>query len=193
MPPAPDATAVLIPVKAFHHAKLRLAPALDPPARAALARAMATQVVRAAGALPVSVVCDDPAVAEWATAQGAGVIWRPRRGLNGAVTDGVDALAEAGHGRAIVAHADLPHALDLSWLASSSGVTIVPDRREDGTNVIVVPTGAGFTFRYGAGSFAAHVDEARRLGLALHVQREPRLAWDVDVPDDLDAPDWPAA
>ncbi len=51
--------AVLVPVKAFGQAKLRLAPALSPPERAALAREMATRVVRSAGRLPVAVVCDD--------------------------------------------------------------------------------------------------------------------------------------
>jgi 2-phospho-L-lactate guanylyltransferase len=185
-----DTTAVLIPVKAFTHAKLRLAPALDPPARARLARAMATQVVRAAGGLSVTIVCDDDEVAAWATAHDARVVWCPGRGLNGAVTDGVAALAAAGVATAIVAHADLLHALDLTWLAGRPGVTLVPDRRDDGTNVIVVPTGSGFGFAYGPGSFARHRAEAERLGLPLRIEREPRLGWDVDVPADLVAPEW---
>jgi 2-phospho-L-lactate guanylyltransferase len=150
-------------------------------------------VLRAAGALPVAVVCDDGAVAAWASGHGARVIWRPGRGLNGAVTDGVAALAAAGVAVAVVAHADLPHARDLTWLAAPGAagrVTLVPDRRDDGTNVIVVPTGAGFTFAYGPGSLARHRAEAERLGLPVRVEREPRLGWDVDVPDDLAAPDW---
>ena len=48
--------AVLVPVKAFAEAKLRLAPALDPAHRAELARAMATHVVNSAAPLPVAVV-----------------------------------------------------------------------------------------------------------------------------------------
>ena len=63
--------AVLLPVKAFQHAKLRLAPALDQAERAALAREMAGKVVRAAGHLPVAVVCDDDDVAAWAARAGA--------------------------------------------------------------------------------------------------------------------------
>ena len=51
---SPVQAAVVIPVKAFHAAKLRLAPALLPEARAVLAREMATRVVRAAGSLPVT-------------------------------------------------------------------------------------------------------------------------------------------
>jgi 2-phospho-L-lactate guanylyltransferase len=185
-----ETTAVLIPVKAFRNAKLRLAPALDPAARAELARTMATLVVRAAGGLPVAVVCDDDEVAAWARGLGAQVIWSPGRGLNGAVTDGVATLAGQGRVTAIVAHADLPHALDLTWLADRDGVTLVPDRWGDGTNVIVVPCAAGFGFAYGPGSFTRHRAEAERLGLAVTVERVPRLAWDVDVPADLMPPDF---
>src|SRR5690606_8669929 len=60
------ATAVLLPVKAFHLAKVRLAPALGPAARVDLARSMATTVVHAAAPLAVHVVCDDDRVSEWA-------------------------------------------------------------------------------------------------------------------------------
>lgn len=176
---------MLVPVKAFHQAKLRLAPALDGDARAALARSMASTVLRAAGDLPVAVVCDDDEVRRWATQQGAEVVWCPGRGLNGAVADGVAHLRDRGDDRVIVAHADLPLATDLSPLATFAGVTLVPDRRRDGTNVACVPTSSGFTFSYGPGSFVRHRDEAVRLGLALRVVDDVRLAWDVDVPGDL--------
>jgi len=180
--------AVLVPVKSFTEAKVRLAPALSAAERAALARTMATTVVAAAHALRVAVVCDDADVADWAASVGAEVVWRPGRGLDGAVTDGVAHLAATGVDRTIVAHADLPLADDLRPLAAGVGVTLVPDRRDDGTNVAVVPTGAGFTFAYGVGSFHRHAAEADRLGLALTVVRARRLAWDVDVPADLDLP-----
>jgi 2-phospho-L-lactate guanylyltransferase len=185
--------AVLLPVKAFHQAKLRLASALDEPARAALAQEMATKVAHAAGDLPVAVVCDDDAVAIWAGTVGASVIWRPGRGLNAAVADGVLQLAADGFDRVIVAHADLPHALDLTWVADFAGITLVPDRHDDGTNVVSLPTASGFRFAYGAGSFARHTAEVTRLGLALRVEREPRLGWDVDLPADLVTPDWLAS
>jgi len=185
--------AVLLPVKAFRQAKLRLAPALDADARAALAREMATKVVHAAGHLPVAIVCDDAEVAAWAGEGGAGGIWCPGRGLNGAVADGVGHLGGDGFEQIIVAHADLPHALDLAWVADFDGVTLVPDRHDDGTNVLSVAPTAGFIFAYGAGSFARHVAEVERLGLALRVERERRLGWDVDLPADLVTPDWLAS
>ena len=177
--------AVLLPVKAFTEAKLRLAPALDSERRRALARTMATQVLRAAGRLPVAVVCDDTEVAAWARDHHALVVWEPERGLNRAVEAGVERLAAEGARRVIVSHADLALARDLAWVGAFAGVTIVPDRRDDGTNVVCVPATAGFTFSYGPGSFARHGAEARRLGLALRVVREPTLGRDVDLPSDL--------
>ena len=179
--------AVLLPVKAFTEAKRRLAPALDPAARAALAQAMATLVLASAAPLPVAVVCDDADVAEWARDAGALVVWEPERGLNRAVEAGVARLAAAGARRVIVAHADLPLALDLGWVGRFLGVTLVPDRRDNGTNALCVPADAGFTFSYGPGSLARHAAEAHRLGLALRVVREPTLGHDVDLPADLPA------
>jgi 2-phospho-L-lactate guanylyltransferase len=179
--------AVLIPVKAFRDAKLRLAPAMSAPERAALAQTMATRVVASAAGLPVAVVCDDLEVATWARGLGALVIWEPGRGLNGAVQEGVSRLAAAGASLVVVAAGDLPLATDLRWVTRFPGVTIVPDRRGDGTNVIAIPTNSGFAFSYGPGSFARHLDEAGRVGLPLRVVRSPRLGWDVDVPDDLAA------
>jgi len=177
--------AVLVPVKSFAEAKLRLAPALDPADRAELARAMATHVVRAAAPLPVAVVCDDAGVATWARDLGALVVWEPERGLNRAVEAGVGRLAADGARRVVVAHADLPRAGPLAWVARFAGVTLVPDHRDNGTNVICVPGGLGFTFSYGPGSFARHRAEAHRLGLELRVVREPSLSHDVDLPADL--------
>jgi 2-phospho-L-lactate guanylyltransferase len=184
--------AVLVPVKAFAAAKLRLAPALDPPQREALARSMAQRVLLAAGDLPVAIACDDEDVREWAIEHGTQVVWTPDLGLNGAVEAGVTALAAAGFGQVVVAHADLPLATDLAWLARFGGVTLVPDRHDDGTNVACVPARSGFRFSYGAASFHRHRTEARRLALPLHIARVPALGWDVDVPEDLNYTPVPA-
>jgi 2-phospho-L-lactate guanylyltransferase len=75
-------------------------------------------------------------------------------------------------------------------LADVDGVTLVPDRHGDGTNVIVIPTDSGFVFSYGPASFARHHAEAQRLGLDVRVIHNDRLAWDVDRPDDLTPPKW---
>jgi 2-phospho-L-lactate/phosphoenolpyruvate guanylyltransferase len=186
--PPPPVAAVLVPVKAFAAAKQRLAGRLDVAGRRALAQAMAMTVLRAAAPLPTAVVCDDEDVRAWATDAGAEAVWTPGLGLNGAVEAGVAHLARRGVARVIVAHADLPLAQELAWLAHGAGVTLVPDRHGDGTTVACVPGDVGFRFAYGPGSFAAHRAEAARLGLTARLVSDRRLGWDVDLPADLEPP-----
>lgn len=183
--PALSGSVVLVPVKAFSHAKERLAPSLAPAQRGELARVMAEHVLRAASPLPAAVVCDDETVAQWAAAHDAIVLREPGRGLNGAVEAGVAKLVGAGAEEVVVAHGDLPLAHSLSHLTGFMGITLVPDRRGDGTNVLCLPAGQPFRFSYGPGSYTRHAAEARRLGLALRTLREPDLAWDVDEPADI--------
>ena len=176
---------VLVPVKAFHQAKKRLGPALADAERIALVRAMASHVVSACAPLPVAVVCDDDEVARWATELGAAVMWEPGQGLNGAVRAGVERLAHDGVHWVTIAHGDLPRARGLGVLPPFEGVTLVPDRRDDGTNVLRLRAGCDFHFAYGPGSFRAHRAEAARLGLPVRVLRDPDLAYDVDWPADV--------
>jgi 2-phospho-L-lactate guanylyltransferase len=177
--------AVLVPVKAFSEAKGRLDTALTDAERAALAVAMADRVLAAAFPLPIAVVCDDKEVAAWARSRGALVVWEPGRGLNGAVEAGIEHLARRGVEQVTVAHADLPRASDLPSVGTAPGVTLVPDRFGNGTNVIAVPADAGFRFSYGPGSFARHRIEATRTGLPVHILDRPDLAWDIDEPADV--------
>lgn len=180
----------MIPVKAFARAKNRLAAALDPAERTQLARSMAARVVAAADPLPVTVVCDDDGVAEWARSVGAEVGWTPGLDLSAAVTGTVRELAEAGVERVVVAHGDLPFASDLDLLAwvDPNVVILVPDRHGRGTNVVSVPASAEFQFAYGPDSLERHTAEVERLGLVLRVVHSEKLGWDVDEPADLDTP-----
>ena len=174
-----------MPIKAFGQAKRRLHLALTSGERADLARAMADRVIAAARPLPVAVVCDDIDVADWARARGALVVWEPGRGLNGAVESGVAYLRSGGVAQVTVAHADLPRASDLAEVGDEPGISLVPDRYGNGTNVIALPSDAGFRFSYGPGSFARHQAEAARLGMAVRVLDRPDLAYDIDEPGDV--------
>lgn len=197
-------TAVVVPVRSFDGALSRLAGVLDPARRRDLMRELAGRVVAAGRPHPVHVVTSDPEVAEWAGAVGAAAIRvgepgpgpakRPAAaaaeggeiGLTASVTAAVQRLAAAGVQRAVVAHADLPLVESLE-AAVGPGLTIAPDRRRDGSNVVCVPAAVGFRFAYGPGSFERHLAEAGRLGLPVTVVDDPALAWDLDHPEDLAA------
>ena len=88
----------------------------------------------------------------------------PGRGLNGAVADGVAALAAAGaRPRSIVAHADLPLAtdLDLAGRLRRRHARARPPRRRHQRAGRARPRPAS-AFAYGPGSFGRHRAEAAR-------------------------------
>ncbi|MBI4883469.1 MAG: 2-phospho-L-lactate guanylyltransferase [Actinobacteria bacterium] len=180
--------AVLVPVKAFAAAKARLAVVLSPDQRQALARWTADRVVAAAGELPVFVACDDEEVAKWAADHGATMLWHPGIGLNAAVSRSMEQLRHQGFSHVAVAHGDLPRAGSLADLIVPDTITLVPDAKHDGTNVIAVPTSAQFAFSYGAGSFHRHLALAVAGGHRVLVRRDAHLARDIDTPSDLTHP-----
>ncbi|MGH9033289.1 MAG: 2-phospho-L-lactate guanylyltransferase [Acidimicrobiia bacterium] len=179
---------VVVPIRAFVLGKARLAERLGAEERADLARRFATRVVTAAGALPVVVVTSAPEVTTWARDLGVATLADPGS-LDAAAADGRDFLAEKGCARVVIAHADLPFARSLGPVAGDGAepvVALVPDHRDDGTPVMSIPVAAPFRFAYGPGSFRRHLEEADRLGLAVRVVRDPDLAFDVDLPSDLE-------
>ncbi len=191
-----ERAAVVIPIRSFVAAKARLAEHLTEARRAELARELATRVVGAAAGLDVIVVTGAPEVRQWATDLGLDLVDDPGNGLDGAADAGRTRAAGLGCVRAIVAHADLPYAESLVPLGrdlSRPVVVLVPCHRDDGTNVCSVPIDVPFRFSYGPGSFRRHAAEARRLRLGLRVVRRTDLAFDVDIPSDLERLTSPAA
>ncbi len=179
---------VVVPVRAFTLGKLRLATHLDEASRRELARDWATTVVRAAAPMPVVVVTSDPEVVTWAAAQGAHVVDDPGT-LDGAAEAGRVALAALGCTRVVVAHGDLPLARSFDPVLADvpdDAIAIVPCHRDDGTTVLSIPAASPFPFAYGPGSFARHVAAAQAQGREVRVVRDADLAFDVDVPSDLE-------
>lgn len=192
MPTAPDDVAVLVPVKAFGSAKTRLASAVGPQERRALARRLAEGVLDAAcGATPF-VVCEDDEVRTWAEARGVGTIVLPAAGLNRALQHARNRVVSEGFGRVVVAHGDLVHPYGLLQATGAGDeLVLVPDRRQQGTNVLSLPgqdrRAAAFRFCYGPGSFARHLRRGRELGLPTSVLGPNDLADDLDEPGELHA------
>ena len=184
----PSAAAVLVPVKAFRQAKVRLAPALRPE-RANLARGWPTGR-RGRGAA---------ARLRWCATTTRCRAWAARHGRRGRVVPGPG--PQRGRGR----RGGRPRRRRAStrWssptptcpLASrpglggrrSPGVTLVPDRRDDGTNVACVPDGRRLPVRLRRRVVRAATGPRPPASASpLRVVADPALGWDVDVPDDLD-------
>ena len=116
-----------------------------------------------------------------------------RPGLDAAVDLGREIASEdaatQGPVRLLVAHADLPALTTAdvaALLAEDAPVVVATDRRGAGTNLLALepPASAGFRFRFGPDSRAAHVAEAERLGLRAVVVQRPGTAVDLDTVED---------
>ncbi|MFD4993167.1 2-phospho-L-lactate guanylyltransferase [Cellulosimicrobium cellulans] len=116
-----------------------------------------------------------------------------RPGLDAAVELGREIASEdaatQGPVRLLVAHADLPALTTAdvaALLAEDAPVVVATDRRGAGTNLLALdpPASAGFRFRFGPDSRAAHVAEAERLGLRAVVVQRPGTAVDLDTVED---------
>ena len=179
----------IVPVRSLADGKRRLAGVMDDAGRAALNEEFLVRTLALAAALPgpTVLVSSDRAVAAHPAAAGAVHVADPGRGLNAAIAAGREEARRRNAARLLVLPSDLPTARPGDVLAlaeAASPVAIAPDRGRQGTNGLCLDSGLDFAFRFGAGSFAAHVAEAERLGVSPAVIENPRLALDIDTPQD---------
>lgn len=190
----------VIPVKPLRGALRRLTSALEAPVRRQLQVAMLTDVLGACAGAPglagVLVVTSDPDAAAMARRiAGAQVLpdHEPPRGMNAAVARGLVAVAAARADAALVLTADLPLARpeDIAAIlaAGQAGPSslLVPSADGTGTNAMLLRPPAALAPRLGPDSYARHVAQAGRRGLATARLELPRLALDIDTPADLTA------
>ena len=185
----------LVPVKDLSQAKVRLSPLLSPGERHALAAAMLDDVLaalRQATTLDrIALVTTDAhalaLAAEWGfevVDEGSG------RGETGAVELAVKVCRERGASSLAVIPGDIPllTAADVDIVMQHGlryDVVIVPSWDSRGTNAVLLRPPDALQLRFGSWSFFPHVKQAKHKGLSYKVVRLPRVALDVDVPDDL--------
>jgi len=180
----------LIPVKTLNKAKARLSAVLDDAARRELALAMLRDVLAAATACPaLDGVCVVTRGAEArAIAVEAGAESLAELGeLNEALTSAAERLRARGVTRLLVLAADLPLADAASMgaaLETNADIVVVPSR-DGGTNALACAPGA-IDFQFGPDSARKHLTAAQAAGLRALSLDLPRLALDIDTPDDLD-------
>jgi 2-phospho-L-lactate/phosphoenolpyruvate guanylyltransferase len=183
----------VVPVKDMRGTKSRLAPILDPGARAGLTLYMMGRVVAAigeAGVEDVCVVSPDRIVLDEAHRRGATPLVQESRGLNPALEEGRRRALDLGARTLLVLPADLPllDAADVHAVleaAEDSSVVISPDGARSGTNALLIRPPDALPFAFGPDSFEAHLGAARTRGLDIRVCERPHLAFDLDTAGDL--------
>ena len=195
------ATAI-VPVKRFARAKQRLLELLDRPARAALVKAMLTDVLaavsRAAEVERVIVISGDGR-AERIALRNAQRTTTPLEvmrdpddaGHSQAATLGIVRAKALGAECVALLPGDCP-LLDAGELdralagMTPQRVAVVPDRHGTGTNALLLSPPDAIAPGFGEGSCERHVGRGRARGLDVAVEPLPSLALDIDTPADLD-------
>ena len=184
---------VLLPVKGFSDAKQRLAPALKPAERSALARAMLTDVLTA--------------ISGSHSTERAIVITASAEIRDLSLDFGFEVVEEsiaAGHSAAVnrmtfelrtVASRMLSIASDLPMLraeeidgvldADCEGLALIPSRDETGTNGVLMQPGCRIEMDYGTDSLHRHLASAQACRLRVDVLDIPGIRFDIDTPQDL--------
>ena len=184
----------VVPVKDLRGTKSRLAPVLDPAARAGLTLYMMGRVVlrvREAGVERVGVVSPDPIVLDEAQRRGAAPLLQESRGLNPALEEGRLWATENGASALLVLPADLPliEAEDVrAVLAEAAGgapVVVCPDGARSGTNALLLRPPDALPFLFGQDSFEAHLRAARDRDAEARVCENLHLSFDLDTAGDL--------
>jgi 2-phospho-L-lactate guanylyltransferase len=185
-----------VPVKDLANAKQRLMAVLTPAERAALARAMLSDVLAAlagAGLDAIWVVTRDAEIGALARRAGAEVLGDPAG--QGHTTAVALAQAEAVRRRArlfLTVPGDVPctTAAELALLVQASEsaaptVVFTPSRSGRGTNGAALAPPDIMPLVFGEPSFENHLTVARERGLKTRVLRLPGLGLDIDDGDDL--------
>ncbi len=194
---------MVIPVKRFARAKQRLLEKLDRPQRAAIIKAMLTDVFAA--------VCETESVERMIVVTGEGraerialrqarrtrtpveVLRDPDdRGHSEAATLGIIRALSHGAACSALLPGDCPllESRELeSALArmSKRRVAVVPDRHGTGTNALLLAPADAIGPAFGVGSMERHRDRATRAGYEVAVEAIPSLALDLDTAEDLAA------
>ena len=193
-------TSILIPVKATGRAKGRLAELLDQATRQELSLVMLEDVL--AAVMPaaehlvdaVYVATLDPAVMEIARKRGARVLEeREQRSESASVDAASRECAFQGVEALLTLPADIPAirtediAAILDRATADRAVVLVPARDGKGTNAIWRRPPEAIPSRFGFDSFRKHQAEAESRGLPWTAVPLPRVAVDLDEPEDVAA------
>lgn len=186
----------VVPVKDTAIAKQRLAPALPPDLRQALALAMLEDVLaalaEAAGLARRLLVTIDPEARHLAAGYGFDCIADGAEdGHTGAVMAAARRLAAEGVGSMLTLPGDIPlvSSDEIGRLIAANhpapSFTIAPSHDEKGSNAILLSPPDAVPLRFGDDSFFPHLAAAEARGIAPTVVRLPGIALDIDNPADL--------
>ena len=192
----------IVPIRGLATGKTRLAPVLDADARCRLCTFMLLKTLDAVegafdGLERCIVVSADAQARIAAAARGARALddppaAEPGRTLDAALEAARQAARAAGATRLLVLSSDMPD-IDAAALQAllqatpADAAALLADKSGTGTNGMLLPAALPLRFAFGPGSMGRHELALSALGTQARLCSDPRLAFDIDTPQDLEA------
>lgn len=187
----------IVPVKPLRWGKSRLAGVLTQEERVDLNRQLLIHTLDTLREIPeiehILVVSRDQSALALARAHGARTVQEngaPE--LNIALTRATMVVKSYATRGVLIVPSDLPlitqedvHAM-LSRVKEPPVVVVAPDRRQRGTNALLVCPVGLIEYEFGPNSFELHCQNAHQVGARLEICELPSLALDMDAPEDLE-------
>jgi 2-phospho-L-lactate guanylyltransferase len=185
----------IVPVKVLNKSKIRLSPLLSSKERKDLTVVMLKDVLIALSQArlveSVTVVSADRKVRRIANKFGAEFVWEARRrGLNKALTLGIEHVNKRRRAAILIMHADLPFVTcrdvdKFLKLSRDYSVAIGPSKDASGTNALLLERASIIRLAFGKNSYKKHMALARSKHLRCKVIQLEGIAFDIDEPVDL--------
>ncbi len=187
----------IVPVKPLRRGKSRLAATMTEDERAELNRTLLEHTVRTLTELKeveqVLVVSRDSSALAIARDLGARTVQEDGAPTLNTALRRATVVAQVYASRGVlVLPADLPLLSREDVLAlleravDPPVVVIAPDRREKGTNALLLSPADLIEYDFGGDFFRRHCERARQAGARLEVVKLPSLGLDLDLPEDLE-------
>ncbi len=187
----------IVPVKPLRRGKSRLAGVLSEDERTVLNYTLLGNTLKALSAVPeveqILVVSRDPAALAMAREFGARTVQEDGSPELNTALRRATAVAQVYAARGVlILPADLPLITprDISEFINHSGkppeIIIAPDRRQDGTNALLVSPAGLIDYNYGPGSYQRHVQQAQKSGVHVEICPLSSFSLDLDLPEDLE-------
>lgn len=186
----------IVPVKPLRRGKSRLSVILSEDERTALNQTMLINTLKTLSGVKeidtVLVVSRDPLALSIARDYTARTVLEDGNpGLNTALKRAASVAKAYFANEILVLPADLPLIKPedivtfLKLAVKPPEIIIAPDRRLDGTNALLISPADLIEFRYGTGSFNAHLKNAKEVNARIEIVESEVFGLDLDLPEDF--------
>jgi 2-phospho-L-lactate guanylyltransferase len=187
----------IIPIKPLRRGKSRLAGSMTAEEREFLNQKLLIRTIQCLENISqidqIAVISHDPSALHVSRQMGVRTIQETRNTeINNALRKATQAIMASNASKLLIIPADLPliQPEDVSDLLSRSKfeeeIIISPDSKMCGTNALFMNPIGILDYEFGLWSFRKHVEQAQRKKIHVEIYNNDRIAFDLDLPEDLE-------